>query len=48
MEVKNVDDWDRMKIENMAKDYMAMRREIWEPLAARTGEKWNVVEQKVL
>jgi hypothetical protein len=26
---------------------MMMRKEIWGPLAARVGEKWNVVEQKV-
>lgn len=47
MERRNADDWDGMKLENMAKHYMSMRREIWAPLAAQTGEKWNVVEQKV-
>ena len=47
MERRSADDWDGMKLENMAKHYMAMRREIWAPLAAQTGEKWNVVEQKV-
>jgi hypothetical protein len=48
MERRNADDWDGLKLENMAKHYMAMRREIWSPLAAQTGEKWNVVEAKVL
>ncbi|KAF8853589.1 hypothetical protein BDZ45DRAFT_706919 [Acephala macrosclerotiorum] len=48
MERRNADDWDGVKIENMAKHYMAMRREIWTPLAAVTGEKWNVVEQKCM
>lgn len=47
MERRSIDDWDEMKLENLAKHYMAMRKEIWAPLAAQTGEKWNVVEQKV-
>ncbi|KAE8445720.1 hypothetical protein EG329_012899 [Mollisiaceae sp. DMI_Dod_QoI] len=48
MERRSADDWDGMKLENMAKHYMAMRREIWTPLAAQTGEKWSVVEQKCM
>lgn len=47
-ERRDADDWDNRKFQRLAKEYMAMRREIWSPLAARTGEKWNVVEQKVL
>lgn len=47
MERKCADDWDARKLERMAKDYMFLRKEIWAPLAQRTGEKWNVVEQKV-
>jgi hypothetical protein len=47
MERKGADDWDTRKLERLAKEYMSMRREIWQPLAARTGEKWNVVETKV-
>lgn len=47
MERKGADDWDTRKMEKMAKEYMALRKEIWAPLALRTGEKWNVVEQKV-
>ncbi|RYP40022.1 hypothetical protein DL768_010674 [Monosporascus sp. mg162] len=44
MERKGADDWDQRKLERMAKEYMSIRKEIWQPLAARTGEKWNVVE----
>lgn len=47
MERRSADDWDGIKLENLAKNYMGMRREIWSGLAAQTGEKWNVVEQKV-
>jgi len=47
MERRNADDLDGIKLENLAKNYMTMRRDIWSGLAAQTGEKWNVVEQKV-
>lgn len=47
MERKGADDWDTRKLERLSKEYMAMRKEIWEDLARRCGEKWNVVEQKV-
>ena len=47
MERKGADDWDQRKLERMAKEYMSMRKEIWQPLAQRTGEKWNVVESMV-
>ncbi|KAF8851540.1 hypothetical protein BDZ45DRAFT_144106 [Acephala macrosclerotiorum] len=45
MERRSADSWDGRKIENLAKHYMSLRREIWAPLAAQIGEKWNVVEQ---
>ncbi|KAH9908849.1 hypothetical protein F4778DRAFT_200088 [Xylariomycetidae sp. FL2044] len=48
LERKGADDWDARKLEQLAKEYMSMRKEIWSPLAARTGEKWNVVEQKCM
>ncbi|KAH8176762.1 MYB-like protein [Sarocladium implicatum] len=35
MEHKDADDWDNRKLEQLAKEYMAMRREIWRPLADR-------------
>lgn len=47
MERKGTDDWDTRKLERLSKEYMSMRKEIWQPLARRCGEKWNVVEQKV-
>ncbi|CAH0000157.1 unnamed protein product [Clonostachys byssicola] len=47
-ERRDADDWDNRKFQRMAKEYLAMRREIWAPLAARTGEKWQVVEQKCM
>lgn len=42
-----MDGWDGQKLEELAKGYMGMRREIWQGLANVTGEKWTVVEQKV-
>ncbi|ROT36296.1 hypothetical protein SODALDRAFT_325651 [Sodiomyces alkalinus F11] len=48
MERKGADDWDNRKLELIAKEYMSMRKEIWSGLAARTGEKWNVVEAKCM
>ncbi|KAH6667073.1 myb family transcription factor [Plectosphaerella plurivora] len=48
MERKGADDWDNRKLERLAKEYMTMRKEIWQGLAARTGEKWNVVEAKCM
>lgn len=47
MERRSADDWDSIKLENMAKSYVSMRKEIWQVLAAQTGEKWAIVEQKV-
>lgn len=47
MERRGSDDWDARKMQILAKEYMSMRKEIWSGLAARTGEKWNVVEAKV-
>ncbi|KAL4728324.1 hypothetical protein ACLX1H_005067 [Fusarium chlamydosporum] len=48
LERKGADDWDNLKLQRLAKEYMAMRKEIWSGLAARTGEKWNVVEAKCM
>ncbi|KAI1324654.1 hypothetical protein F5Y16DRAFT_402220 [Xylariaceae sp. FL0255] len=47
-ERKGVDDWDARKLEKLAKEYMNMRKEIWQGLAAKTGEKWNTVEAKCM
>ncbi|KAI0544816.1 hypothetical protein F4679DRAFT_511547 [Xylaria curta] len=48
LERRGADDWDARKLERLAKEYMSMRKEMWQGLAARTGEKWNVVEQKCM
>ena len=40
-------DFDNRKLERLCKEYMSMRKEIWQPLASRCGEKWNVVEMQV-
>lgn len=47
IERKTADSWDKSDFEKLSMAYMSMRREIWTPLAARVGEKWTVVEQKV-
>lgn len=47
MERKGADDWDSREWENVADQYMKMRKEIWDPLAKKLGLKWNLVEQKV-
>lgn len=47
IERKGADDWDTRKLERLSREYMTMRKEIWQPLAQRCGERWNVVEQKV-
>ncbi|KAG5966523.1 hypothetical protein E4U56_001276 [Claviceps arundinis] len=43
---KGTGDWDTRKLQLLAKEYMRMRKQIWSGLAARTGERWNVVEAK--
>ncbi|KAI1149792.1 hypothetical protein F4825DRAFT_36045 [Nemania diffusa] len=48
LERRGTDDWDARKLERLAKDYMSMRKEIWQGLATRTGEKWNIVEAKCM
>ena len=47
MERKRDEDWDDVKLENLATQYMAVRREMWGILANRLGEKFAIVEQKV-
>ncbi|KAG5961010.1 hypothetical protein E4U58_004441 [Claviceps cyperi] len=39
---------DNRKFQRLATEYMDMRKEIWSELAAQTGEKWTVIEAKVL
>lgn len=47
MERRGTNDFDQRRLERIAKEYMNMRKEIWQPLAQRVGEKWTVVEAKV-
>jgi len=47
MERRGQNDFDNRKLERLSKEYMSMRKEIWQPLAQRCGEKWNVVEAQV-
>jgi Myb-like DNA-binding domain len=48
MERRNAEDWDGVKLETLAREYMAVRREMWSILADRVGEKWQIIENKVL
>lgn len=48
MERRSASDWDALKLETLARNYMSMRKEIWGGLAAATGEKWVVVEAKCM
>ncbi|KAG6009188.1 hypothetical protein E4U21_003041 [Claviceps maximensis] len=44
VERKSEDDWDSKKMQLLGKEYQNMRKEIWSGIAARMGEKWEVVE----
>jgi hypothetical protein len=47
IEKRQGEDWDVPKLELLAQEYAAVRKEMWEVLAARLGEKWSLVEAKV-
>jgi hypothetical protein len=47
MEKKNNEDWNGVKIEDLAKAYIECREEMWKIVANKVGEKWQTVEQKV-
>lgn len=47
MEKRNAEDWEGVKLETLASEYMNVRREMWSVLASRVGEKWTTVEAKV-
>jgi hypothetical protein len=47
MERQNAEQWDGVKLDVLAQAYMDARRDMWSILAARVGEKWQLVEQKV-
>ncbi|KAF2823576.1 hypothetical protein CC86DRAFT_372508 [Ophiobolus disseminans] len=48
MERQNAEQWDGVKLDDLAQAYMDVRREMWSILAARLGEKWTLVEQKCM
>ena len=47
IERRHVEDWDAQKLELLAQEYSLVRKEMWEILASRVGERWAVVEAKV-
>jgi len=47
MEKQNAEQWDGVKLDELAQAYMEVRREMWSILASRVNEKWALVEQKV-
>jgi hypothetical protein len=48
MERMNAEQWDGVKLDVLAQAYMEVRRDMWSLLAARVGEKWQLVETKVI
>jgi hypothetical protein len=40
-------EFDNRKLDRLCAEYMTMRKETWQPLASRYGEKWDVVEMQV-
>lgn len=47
VERRGIQDYSGQRMERVAGEYMAMRREIWSGLAERLGMKWEVVEALV-
>lgn len=48
MEKRNHEnDWDGVKLDILAKNYMDVREQMWKILADVLGEKWQTVEAKV-
>ena len=48
MEKRNAENWDGMKLEDLAKAYVECREMMWKILGEKVGEKWQHVESKVL
>ncbi|KAG9379103.1 Myb DNA-bind 6 multi-domain protein [Pyrenophora tritici-repentis] len=48
MERQNAEQWDGVKLDVLAQAYMEVRRDMWSILAARVGEKWQLVETKCM
>ncbi len=43
----NIDSWDGVKMETLARGYNNVREQMWKLLADQVGEKWQTVEAKV-
>ncbi|KAL9048819.1 MAG: hypothetical protein Q9162_007532 [Coniocarpon cinnabarinum] len=48
MDREQVEEWDGIKLEQLAQAYQDCRREMWTILANRLDEKWTVVEAKCM
>ncbi|KAF1814893.1 hypothetical protein P152DRAFT_384511, partial [Eremomyces bilateralis CBS 781.70] len=49
MERRNAEDWDGIKWETLAREYMLVRRDMWTMLSDRLGEKsWQMIEAKCM
>lgn len=47
MEKRKSTDWNEVKSERLAIEYVAVREQLWAPLAARMNEPWALIEAKV-
>lgn len=47
MDKRKSQEWDSKKLDQLAAEYVAMREQIWMPLATRMGESWGLIEAKV-
>jgi hypothetical protein len=47
MERQNAEQWNGVKLDILSQAYFEVRRDMWSILAARVGEKWTLIEQKV-
>ncbi|MCJ1289714.1 hypothetical protein MMC34_001247 [Xylographa carneopallida] len=48
MEKKNAENWDGVKLEELARAYVDSREMMWKILADKVGEKWQHVETKCM
>ncbi|KAF2205911.1 hypothetical protein GQ43DRAFT_361374 [Delitschia confertaspora ATCC 74209] len=48
MEKRNAEEWDGVRLEDLATAYMEVRKQMWSILADKVGEKWTLVEQKCM
>ncbi|MCJ1479021.1 hypothetical protein MMC13_007705 [Lambiella insularis] len=48
MEKRNAENWDGVKLEDLARAYVESREIMWKILADKVGEKWQHVETKCM